>query len=70
MDVSWLSYSYHKHRNLVKILTIMLTDGKWFDCFGIYYPSGKNTDAAIFDQFLTESKGSFTDFFDPSMCCV
>ena len=67
MDASWLLHSYHKHRSLVKILTIMLNDGSWYDAYGPYYPSGKNTDAAIFTRFLEDSKDTFGKTFDPSM---
>ncbi|CAF4030688.1 unnamed protein product [Rotaria magnacalcarata] len=49
------SYCQHKADNLVKIMAIMLLDGKWFDIYGPYFSDGYNNDELIWNT-LSDDK--------------
>ncbi|CAF4682511.1 unnamed protein product, partial [Rotaria sp. Silwood2] len=49
------SYCQYKADNLVKMMAIMLLDGKWFDIYGPYFSDGYNNDELIWNT-LSDDK--------------
>ncbi|CAF1406150.1 unnamed protein product, partial [Didymodactylos carnosus] len=49
------SYCQHKANNLVKMMAMMLLDGKWFDTYGPYYSDGHNNDELIWNTLSDDS---------------
>ncbi|CAF3281972.1 unnamed protein product [Rotaria socialis] len=49
------SYCQHKADNLVKVMAIVLLDGKWFDIYGPYFSDGYNNDELIWNT-LSDDK--------------
>ena len=41
------TFSMHKHRNLVKLMMFVRTNGYIIDCFGPYLANGNSNDAKI-----------------------
>lgn len=51
--VQKMTFSMHKHRNLVKAMGIVLPDGRWWDIIGPYYSDGKHNDKWLWDYIVT-----------------
>ncbi|CAF3930089.1 unnamed protein product [Rotaria sp. Silwood1] len=49
------SYCQHKADNLVKMMAVMLLDGKWFDVYGPYYSDGHNNDELIWNTLSDDN---------------
>ncbi|CAF4970613.1 unnamed protein product [Rotaria sp. Silwood1] len=48
-------YCQHKADNLVKMMAIMLLDGKWFNMYGPYYSDGYNNDELIWNTLSDDN---------------
>ena len=46
----------HKHRNLVKLMMLVSTNGYIIDCFGPYLANGHNNDAKIFKKIVEDAR--------------
>ncbi|CAF3002057.1 unnamed protein product [Rotaria sp. Silwood2] len=53
------SYSQHKANNLIKIMAVMLLDGKWLDIYDPYYSNGYNNDELIWNALSDDSLQQF-----------
>ncbi|CAF1483664.1 unnamed protein product, partial [Didymodactylos carnosus] len=50
------SYCSHKPNNLMKMMGVMLLDGRWFDMYGPYMSDGSNNDEIIWHTLSDESE--------------
>lgn len=62
-------YSGHKHRSLVKFMSIILPDGYVLETLGPYFADGKNNDAGITQHILT-LHGELTDWLEEGDVCI
>jgi hypothetical protein len=43
------SFSMQKHDNLIKTLTLLTTDGKWWDLLGVFYSDKDHNDEMMWE---------------------
>ena len=53
------SYCQHKADNLVKMMAIMLLDGKWFGIYGPYFSDAYNNDELIWNTLSGEKVDNY-----------
>lgn len=68
-DFSRKTYSAHKHRPLVKFMSIVLPDGYVLESLGPYQSDGKHNDAALTRHIIDTNK-RLTEFLQDRDVCV
>jgi hypothetical protein len=58
-----MSFSSHKHANLLKELMFVTPDGVFVESFGPFYSKGNHNDQALYNYVVSENLGGFTDGF-------
>ena len=58
-----MTFSMHKHRPLVKFMSIVLPDGYVLDTIGSFYSNGANNDAGMTAAILDDNIKGVLDWF-------
>ena len=62
-EVQKKTYSMHKHRNLWKMMGIVLPDGRFWDIIGPFYADGDHNDQWIWNYILLYNIGNLKNHF-------
>ena len=63
-DFQRATYSMHKHRSLLKFMLVVASDGFIIDVIGPFLCNGRNNDASITEEVLSESSYDISDWFE------
>ena len=64
MDIAFNTYSVHKQHHLIKLLTIILPDGSWWNPLGVFYVNKGNSDSKVLDYCVTNNSCNIKQSFD------
>jgi len=65
-----MTYSLHKHRNLLKPMVVCCPDGYVLEIEGLYFSNNNNNDAKIFESMLKRNDSIMTVLQDGDACIL
>lgn len=58
------SYCQHKGYNLLKTLSLLTVDGRWWDLLGVFYSDSNHNDELLYEDVILEDLQGCKTFID------